>query len=248
MKKLNVTIWNEFYHEKNDETVRAIYPEGVHGAIRKGLADHSDFDIRLASLDEPEQGLPDSLLNQTDVLLWWGHLKHGEVDDGLVNRICDRVLRHGMGFIALHSAHASKPFGRLVGTTGSLCWGDNQTEIVWNLLPQHPIAAGISDCFVLPEEELYCEPFRIPVPDELVFTSWFRNGNIFRSGCCFYRGLGKIFYFQPGHETCRSYYDPNVLRVISNAIYWAAPLDTAEEKIDTGCPHIGSTLKKLGLE
>ena len=222
-KKLNVVIWNEYRHERQEEACRAIYPNGIHGLIKSFLeADDPSLNIRLAALDDPDQGLPDDVLNETDVLLWWGHMAHHEVDDGLVERIRQRVYTGKMGLIVLHSGHHSKVFKQVVGTNGNLSWGRDQNEIVWNLLPAHPIAAGIPDHFSL-FEELYCEPFYVPQPDELVFGGWFEDGFIFRSGLCYYRGAGKVFYFQPGHETNPTYRDKNVQTVIRNAVYWAAP-------------------------
>ncbi len=228
MKKiLRVVIWNEFRHEKTKENVKAIYPNGLHAKIKEYLDTDATLSVTLAALDDPDQGLPDEVLENTDVLLWWGHMAHKEVDDTLVAKILDRVLLGKMGFIALHSAHKSKPFAAILGTNGNLSWGRNQREIIWNMMPSHPIAEGIPDHFILAEEELYSEPFYIPQPDALVFGSWFEDGNIFRSGACFLRGAGRVFYFQPGHETCRSYYDPHVLRIINNAVHWAAPAEIA---------------------
>ncbi len=221
--KIRVTIWNEFRHERHDKAIGAIYPEGIHGAVRNFLSVNDDMEIRIVSLDEPEQGLPDALLYNTDVLLWWGHAAHKEVNDTLVEKIKNRVYDDGMGFIALHSAHFSKPFCSIVGTSGKLLWGDEQKELMWNILPSHPIAAGIPEHFELESEEMYGEPFAIPAPDELIFMGWYPGGYVFRAGCTFYRGRGKVFYFQPGHEGCRSYYDPNVQRILTNAVRWAAP-------------------------
>lgn len=180
--KIRVTIWNEYRHEKSEESVAKIYPKGIHGAIADFLSVNDDMEITLAALDDPDQGLPDEVLNNTDVLLWWGHLSHGEVDDALVERIRQRVYVNGMGFIALHSAHHSKPFRAIVGTTGNLLWGDNQKEIIWNIMPSHPIAAGIPMHFELPEEELYAEPFQIPQPNAHIFEGWYEHGYVFRSG------------------------------------------------------------------
>ena len=162
MEKIKVTIWNEFRHEKTDEHARALYPNGIHATIGEFLSKDEEIEVRLAALDDPEQGLPDSLLNDTDVLIWWGHMAHGEVKDELVTKIQRRVLLGRMSFIALHSAHHSKPFRAILGTTGNLQWGRNQREIMWNLLPTHPIAAGIPQSFFIEEEELYAEPFFIP--------------------------------------------------------------------------------------
>jgi len=228
MKKIRVTVWNEFRHEKTEEAVRAIYPDGIHTAIGQAILECDDVEVTYATLDEPEQGLPAEVLDNTDVLVWWGHMAHAEVDDGLVERIRQRVYAGKMGFIALHSAHHSKPFKAIVGTTGNLSWGQEMQELVWNLCPTHAIAAGIPDHFEL-HEEMYGEPFYIPTPDDLVFGAWFRHGNILRCGCTFRRGGGKIFYFQPGHETCSSYYNPYVRRILQNAVHWASPLDMGYE-------------------
>lgn len=235
--KIRVTIWNEYRHEKSEESVAKIYPKGIHGAIADFLSVNDDMEITLAALDDPDQGLPDEVLNNTDVLLWWGHLSHGEVDDALVERIRQRVYVNGMGFIALHSAHHSKPFRAIVGTTGNLLWGDNQKEIIWNIMPSHPIAAGVPMHFELPEEELYAEPFQIPQPNAHIFEGWYEHGYVFRSGCTYLRGAGKVFYFQPGHETCPSFYNPIVQRVITNAVRWAVPNEFGYE-IEPGCPYV----------
>ena len=237
MEKLRVTIWNEFRHEKTKENVKAIYPDGLHATIKAFLDKNEDLEVRLAALDDPDQGLPDDVLENTDVLLWWGHMAHGEVNDELVKKIQTRVYLGTMGFIALHSGHHSKPFKAIVGTNGNLSWGRDQKEIMWNLLPAHPIAAGIPDHFIIEKEELYCEPFYIPQPDELVFGAWYEDGFIFRAGCCFFRGAGKVFYFQPGHESCRSFHNEYVQRIITNAVYWARPNDIVYP-IENKCPHV----------
>lgn len=238
---INVTIWNEFRHEKTDPEVKALYPDGIHAYIKGFLDVNEDMNIRLAALDDEFQGLPDDVLDDTDVLIWWGHMAHDEVSDELVNKIRDRVYMGKMGFIALHSAHQSKPFTAIVGTNGNLSWGRNQKEIVWNMLPSHEITAGIPEHFILAEDELYSEPSYIAQPDELIFCSWFEDGHVFRSGSTFYRGAGKVFYFQPGHETCPSYYNPYVQRVITNAVRWAKPNEIGYN-ITNNCPQIMTKL------
>ena len=235
-KKIRVTVWNEFRHERTKEIVKAIYPNGLHATIKSFLDVNEDMEVSLAALDDPDQGLPDERLENIDVLIWWGHMAHREVSDELVEKIRNRVYLGKMGFIALHSAHRSKPFTSIVGTNGNLSWGRNQKEIMWTLMPSHEIAAGLPDHFLIESEELYSEPFYIPQPDALVFGSWFEGGHIFRSGACFIRGAGKVFYFQPGHEECPSYHNPIVQRIITNAVYWAAPSDFGFE-IPDGCPH-----------
>ena len=220
---IRVTVWNEYRHEKKDERIKKIYPKGMHAAIAKHLKAEG-FKVRTATLDEAEHGLTEKVLAQTDVLTWWGHQAHGEVQDEIVDRVQKRVWA-GMGLVVLHSGHMSKPFRKLTGTGCMLKWREvGEKERLWVVSPGHSIAEGIDDYFEIPHTEMYGEHFDIPAPDELVFISWFPGGEVFRSGCCFYRGCGKIFYFRPGHETYPIYYQEEVLRVITNACRWAAPV------------------------
>ena len=241
-KKIRVTVWNEFRHEKQDPKVAALYPEGIHGQIAKFLSTNADMEVRTATLDEPEQGLPDDVLNSTDVLIWWGHMAHGDVWDKTVDKVQKRILE-GMGLIVLHSGHFSKIFRRMMGTTCSLKWREiGERERLWVVAPGHPIAEGLGEYFEIPHVEMYGEFFDIPTPDTLVFISWFQGGEVFRSGCCYYRGKGKIFYFRPGHETFPIFYQAEVLKVMSNAIAWAAP--SAGPQLYFG--HVPKPLEPLG--
>lgn len=216
-----VTVWGEHRQERTDDAVRAVYPDGIHSAIAAGLRDDG-FDVGTATLDEPDHGLTDEVLASTDVLTWWGHVAHGEVEDAIVDRVQRRVL-DGMGLIVLHSGHHSKIFKRLMGTSCDLNWREaGERERLWVVDPAHPIAEGLGEGFTLDAEEMYGEHFDVPAPDSLVFISWFDGGEVFRSGCCYERGRGRVFYFRPGHETHPTYHDPSVRRVIANAVRWAA--------------------------
>ena len=220
---VRVTVWNEYRHEKTNEHIGKIYPNGMHNAIGDYLKGQPGFEVRTATLDEPEHGLTEEALDNTDVLIWWGHAAHGEVQDEIVDRVHARVL-DGMGLICLHSAHYSKIFRKLMGTTCSLKWRESgEKERIWVIEHGHPIVEDLGEYFELEHAEMYGEPFDIPEPDTLIFISWFPGGEVFRSGCCYHRGRGKVFYFRPGHETYPLYYDQNVLRVLANASRWAAP-------------------------
>lgn len=217
-----VLVWNEHRHEREEPEVAAIYPGGMHAAIASGLC-ALGLDVRTATLDDPVQGLSEPALQAADVLVWWGHKAHREVRDDVVERVRQRVLA-GMGFIALHSTQDSKIFKRLMGSDCTVQWRDEgERERIWAVAPEHPIAEGVEPSFVLEKEEMYGEPFGIPVPDELIFISWFQGGEVIRSGCTFHCGLGRIFYFRPGHETFPTYHDATVHRVLANACRWAAP-------------------------
>lgn len=223
---VRVTVWNEFLHEKVHEEVTKVYPDGIHNALAGGLSEDG-VEVRTATLEQPEHGLTEEVLNRTDVLIWWGHMGHDRVEDYIVERVHNRVM-NGMGLIVLHSGHFSKIFKKLMGTGCDLKWREaGEKERIWTVNPAHPIAAGIPEQFVIESEEMYGEHFDIPAPDELIFVSWFEGGEVFRSGCTFSRGQGKIFYFRPGHETYPTYYNPTVLQVIRNGIRWAAPSGAA---------------------
>jgi trehalose utilization protein len=235
-KKIRVTVWSEFRHEKSSPAVAKIYPEGMHGAIAAGLRSEAAFEVRTANLDEPEHGLSQKTLAETDVLTWWGHMAHDEVKDEIITRVQQRIIE-GMGLIVLHSGHYSKLFKRMMGTSCALRWREaDEKERLWVVEPGHPIVDGLPPYFELPREEMYGERFDIPNPDAVVFVSWFAGGNVFRSGCTFTRGKGRIFYFQPGHETYPIYFDANVRKVIANAVRWAAPGDGPVMKLGDSEP------------
>lgn len=221
---VRVTVWNEGLHERTKPEMAGIYPEGIHGAIAAGLHDGLAASvIRTATLDQPDHGLPPEILDETDVLMWWGHMAHEEVRDAVVTRVVERVLG-GMGLIVLHSGHYSKVFRTLMGTTCSLDWRNTgERELVWTIDPEHPIAAGVDQPILIPEQEMYGEPFDIPTPDELVFISSFAGGEVFRSGVTYRRGRGRVFYFSPGDEAYPVYFHPQVRRVLANAVEWARP-------------------------
>ncbi len=221
--KIRVTVWNEYRHEKTHEAVATMYPEGIHGQIAKFLGANDDLVVRCATLDEPENGLPDAVLADTDVLIWWGHMAHQDVQEETVDRVQQRIL-DGMGLIVLHSGHFSKIFRRMMGTSCSLKWREvGERERLWVVDPAHPIVEGLGEYIEIPHVEMYGEMFDIPQPDQLVFISWFQGGEVFRSGCCWHRGKGKVFYFRPGHETLPVFYQDEVQRVIVNAVRWAKP-------------------------
>jgi len=226
MSDTSVTVWNEFVHEREHEVVAEIYPDGIHRVIADAL-EARGFETRTATLEEPEHGLTEGTLAETDVLTWWGHAAHEEVADEVVDRVRAHVL-DGMGLIVLHSGHYSKVFRRLMGTTCSLRWREAaERERLWVVEPGHPIADGLDEYIELEAAEMYGERFDVPAPDTLVFTSWFEGGEVFRSGCCYRRGAGKVFYFRPGHETYPVYHSEAIQRVLANACSWAAPAEAS---------------------
>ncbi len=242
MSTLRITVWSENVHEHTSAKVKKVYPYGMHAAIAAGLIKFLPAAVvTTATLQEREHGLTAERLRNTDVLTWWGHQAHEMVSDEVVDRVHARVLE-GMGLIVLHSGHYSKIFRRLMGTSCSLTWREaDERERLWVCNPGHPIARGIDRCFELPREEMYGEPFGIPAPEEQVFISWFEGGEVFRSGCCWRRGNGSIFYFRPGHEAYPTYHDENVQRVIANAAEWARPRGVWVDS----CPNVPKSIERI---
>lgn len=231
---MNITIWNEYRHERENVEVKKVYPEGIHHALASFLKEIHH--VETATLDEVEHGLTEQLLEQTDVLIWWGHKAHEEVDESVVERVKSRVL-DGMGLVVLHSAHFSKIFKSLMGTTCDLKWREaDEKERLWVVDPTHPIVEGIDSYIELEQEEMYGEHFDIPVPDETVLISWFEGGEVFRSGVTFKRGNGKIFYFRPGHESYPTYYNKQVQQIIKNGVKWACNNQTPKHQYGNAQP------------
>ena len=220
---MKIVVWGENVHEQTHAAVREIYPDGMHESIAAGLREDPRLEVRTATLQQPEHGLTEAVLETTDVLLWWGHCAHGDVADEVVARVHERVLQ-GMGLIVLHSGHYAKVFKRLMGTSCSLTWREaGEKERLWVCNPGHPIVQGLGPYFEVPNSEMYGEPFGIPVPEEQIFISWFEGGEVFRSGATWKRGNGRIFYFSPGHETYPIYQQSEIKLVLKNAVHWAAP-------------------------
>lgn len=250
---IRALVWNEYVHERANKDVAALYPHGMHATIVEHLRADGDILAKTAVLQDKEHGLTEAALDETDVLLWWGHTAHDQVADEIVERVATRVWG-GMGLIVLHSGHFSKIFRRLMGAPCALKWREaGERERIWVVNPRHPIAAGLPEHFELENEEMYGEPFSVPEPLETVFISWFQGGEVFRSGLTYRRGAGNIFYFRPGHEAYPTYHDKTVGQVLRNAVRWAynpqariakpgdapqVPVDKALEKIEERGPSV----------
>ena len=231
---IRVTVWNEYVHEKTEPHIAEVYPNGIHAAIADFLGKEDDITVHTATLDDENCGITKDVLDNTDVLIWWGHIAHHKVPDEIAYMVRDAVLS-GMGLICLHSAHHAKPFRYLLGTSCNLTWREtDDEEILWVIEPSHPITRGIDRYFKLPHEETYGEPFVIPTPDKLLLIGNYSGGEVFRSGCLYERGNGKIFYFQPGHESYPTFYVPEVQTIIKNAVRFVNPIYREE----IGCPHV----------
>lgn len=228
---MNIVIFNENIQDK-EQSVKKVYPNAIHGALKEAL-DAEGNHITVVTMDDENCGITRELLDNTDVLIWWSHVANAKVSDEVTFLVYDAVLR-GMGFIVLHSAHSAKPFRKLMGTSCTLRWRENCRERIWVTAPGHPIAEGLPEQFTLEQEEMYGEYFDIPNPEDTVFIGWYPSGEVFRSGVTYRRGRGKVFYFQPGHETHPTFYNENVIKILKNAVNWAKPVARIEH---LDCPN-----------
>lgn len=252
---IKVTIWNEYIQEQMDtrefmfqdnwnkeyiqrmkeqaKEIRVVHNgASIHDTLKSLVEESENIQVcHVATLEMPECGLTKEVLDDTDVLVWWSHVAQEQVPYEVAIRVRDYVQR-GMGIIFLHSAHMSRPMQLLLGTSCTLRWREGDKELIWCCTPAHPIAKGVQNGIYLEQEEMYGEYFDIPEPDELVFISGFGGGEVFRSGCVWNRGYGKVFYFQPGHETNRSYFHPEVRKIIQNAVKYLAQDEKRRENIE----------------
>ncbi|MBI1353570.1 MAG: trehalose utilization protein ThuA [Acidobacteria bacterium] len=230
-KKVRVLVWSE-----RSEPVE-VYPAGINGEVASIFAADRGVEVSVANMLDPEQGLSEAALAQTDVLVWFGHRSHADVLPEVVDRVVRRVTADGMGFLPLHSAHYSLPFVRLMeleaaeqgvrltGRVGS--WGavrnKGEPERVQILLPAHPIAKGLT-AFTIEGTEEYANPFVAPPAEEKVLAGAWEGGEQDGSdGLAWTVGKGKVFYFRPGHETRPIFRQPEVRAVLRNAVLWLAP-------------------------
>ena len=215
--KIRVLCWSERTEPAT------VYPEGINGAIADYLRKDTRLEARTASINDPEQGIGKEGLDSTDVLIWWGHQKHKDVDDSRVAEAVRQIKERGLGFIAVHSSHYSKIFKLCNGTLCGLggVRGNGGTEFLKCVLPSHPIAKGLGD-FTIPQEEMYNEPFQISQPEKTIFFSYWETGEQFRSCNVWTLGKGRVVYFRPGHETYPIYFQELPLRVVKNSVYWCA--------------------------
>lgn len=220
-KERKVVVWSE------GTAPKTVYPYDVNTAIAEGLQPLKDWQIITASITDPDQGLSDDLLNSTSVLIWWGHQKHGDVKDELVAKIVRRVKEGGMGFIATHSAHYSKPLKALLGTNcGWKYYTDDGARV--DLIvksPKHPIAKGVKN-FTVPKTERYGDPFEVPPAETVVFDGIYTLPNGTKEnaqqGMTWSVGKGRVFYFQPGHESYPIYFQEEIRHIFRNGVQWAA--------------------------
>lgn len=244
---MNILIWNEHSPEEQHGGTKRAYPQGMQQAIADVFAGENHT-ITIGWQSQKDEGLSEEVLAKTDVLFYWAHTLHDKLSDAAAERVAARV-EAGMGAVFLHSAHWSKPYKKLSGGSGVLVWReDRKHERLYNVNPAHPIASGVPCEIFLPKDEMYGEPFGCGQPDEIVFIGWFPGGEIFRSGITYHRGKGRVFYFQPGHETYPVYKDPHIRKILHNAAMWAAdkPAQSAPYAMAKECKHVMP--KEIGIK
>ena len=279
-RPVRVLVWDERQPEQ-----KAVYPDWIGNHIAGALRAAGGIDVASAALDDPDQGLGG--LEGRDVLIWWGHVRHGQLRPEAARETVARIEAGKLDLIALHAAHWSRPFVEAMNmraraaAMAALAPGERSTATIVEsqlfpefytppkygdlrtpsaiyrkptvgpievrltlpnccfpayrpdgkpsevrvLRPEHPIARGLPARFPIGQTEMYDEPFHVPPPDEVVLEERWPTGEWFRSGMVWRIGKGRVFYFRPGHETYPVYKDPNVLKVIENAVRWLGDRD-----------------------
>jgi trehalose utilization protein len=225
-KKLRVLCWSEQTEPRN------IYPTGISGALADHLNKQSEFEAKTAQISDPEMGLSEETLQNTDVLIWFGHKKHGEVPDVLVDRVVKHIRERGLGFIALHSSHYCRILKKALNNTGS--WSSyvnfGKPEQMWVVSPKHPIAKGLTD-FTIPQTEIYTEPFEVPTPEAVIFEGTWETGHRNREVMVWTLDQGRFVYIRPGHEEYPIFFQPPMQRLVSNCVLWAGKRTNAPAKL-----------------
>lgn len=220
-KTRKVLVWSEGTAPKN------VYPNDINAAIAEGLKPLKGWEVQAVSINDPDQGLPDDLLNSASALIWWGHQRHGDVKDELVAKIKTRVTEEGMGFIATHSAHYSKALKAILGTPcGWSYYTDDGAKLDMVVkAPTHPICKGVKD-FTIPHTERYGDPFQCPTPETVLFDGIYTMKDDKTEHCLqgftWTIGKGRVMYFQPGHEGYPIYFMPEVQQIFRNGVQWVA--------------------------
>lgn len=213
---LRVHVWCE------GTAPRAVYPNDVDGAVADHLGKLPTLQVRRGRLADPSAGLAEDVLDATDVLLWWGHLRHDDVPNDRAEAVVRRVREGKLGLIALHSSCTSKPFKGLMGMA---CepggWReDGRPEHVKIVAPDHPIARGVTP-FTIPRSDMFAEPFEVPAPESVVLVSNWDNGETVRSGLTWTVGKGRVAFLRTGHDAFPVLFHPSVRQIIANATLWA---------------------------
>ena len=275
--RIQVVVWDE-----QQEKQKRAYPNYLGNHIASHLQKNESLDVLSVNLNDPGQGLSDEVLENCEVMVWWGHVRHTEISLETSKKLIRRVKEGKLNLIFLHSAHWANPFIEAMNEVvrhrvenkyaalgnkveieyayipdsnrftvpplGSIVKPsiyerkfphgnvkvrvdmpscvfpfyrpDGKPSTLITLKPKHPIAQGIPSSFTIPETEMYDEPFHIPEPDEVIFEERWDAGEWFRSGALWQIGEGKVFYFRPGHELYKVFYEPLPLKIVENAVLW----------------------------
>jgi trehalose utilization protein len=107
---IRVVIWDE-----RQPAQKSVYPNFLGNHLAEYLRNSergrgARLQVRSVGIDDPEQGLSSDVLDNCDVLVWWGHQRHGEISADTAKGIVRRITSGQLSLIALHSAHWSRPF------------------------------------------------------------------------------------------------------------------------------------------
>lgn len=216
-RPVRVRIWCE------GTAPRSVYPDDIDGALADVLGRQAGLVVSRGRLTDLQAGLSDQVLDASDALVWWGHLRHDAVPDDRALAVVKRVREGRLGFVALYAACGSKPFRQMMSMPcepGS--WReDGRPEFVSIKAPDHPIARGIAP-FTISKTDMFSEPFAVPEPETVVFVSSWQKGETLRSGLTWTIGKGRVAYLRTGPDNYPVLFHPSIRQAIANSVRWVS--------------------------
>lgn len=174
---IHVLVWDE----QQPEQKQAYGDKFLGETIAAHLSTLPGLTVTSVALSSDEQGLDEQTLDRTDVLIMWAHKRSRDLDDARVERVVSRVQAGRLGLVALHSAHWTKPFVRLMqeraksDALGQIPAAERATAH-WTYLDTNPLYQGVKpDTPLSPALEKTDDGWRLTLP-RCVFPAWRADG------------------------------------------------------------------------
>jgi len=192
-RPVKVVVWDE-----QQPAQKQAYSSFLGNSVAEHLGAQPGISVRSVNINDPGQGLAGGVLDDCQVLIWWGHVRHAEISAETGRSIVERIKDGKLSLVALHSAHWSTPFVEAMNERTRL-------DVVGKFHSEGNERLEIT--FVSPAQR-----YMVPKADARVtpYVSWrkFPDGlakaTVHLPLCCFpaYRGDGKpsrVTLLKPDH-------------------------------------------------